>query len=87
MKCAICGREIKGNGNDLWPIRSTNEKGCDSCNFNFVLPFRFMIKASKRSPEEIDKMVQTLSTCNKQDLELMLALTKVEWIQQEDTSA
>ena len=40
MKCCFCKKEIDGHGNNAQP---TNEGlCCDFCNFNIVLPARFI---------------------------------------------
>ena len=37
--CCICGKEIKGYGNNPWPVK---DKGlcCDECNLEVVIPTR-----------------------------------------------
>lgn len=37
--CCICGKEIKGFGNNPWPVK---DKGlcCDECNLEVVIPTR-----------------------------------------------
>ena len=43
MKCCICGTEIRGWGNNPWPV--SKEKGakcCDLCNVTYVFPARIM---------------------------------------------
>ena len=43
MKCCICGTEIKGWGNNPWPVSKEREaKCCDLCNVNYILPARIM---------------------------------------------
>ena len=41
-KCAICGAEFVGWGNNPWPI---TEKGecCRACNFRHVIPARIAL--------------------------------------------
>ena len=40
-KCCICGKEIKGYGNNPWPISTNKEdRCCDECNFTIVVPKR-----------------------------------------------
>lgn len=41
MKCCICGREIKGWGNNPWPVNNNESaKCCDECNGQVVIPAR-----------------------------------------------
>jgi len=55
MKCCICGKEIKGYGNNpdgaAWlnpdgsverPKFSEGERCCDECNWKFVIPGRLV---------------------------------------------
>jgi len=40
MKCCICGKSIKGYGNNPWPVsKNPKDKCCDSCN-NVVIAER-----------------------------------------------
>jgi len=42
-KCCICGKEIKGWGNDPWPVVKDNDaECCDECNYEVVLPARII---------------------------------------------
>ena len=44
--CSICGRPYIGFGNNAQPVN--NERCCDSCNINIVVPRRIMdVKVSK----------------------------------------
>lgn len=40
-KCCICGKEIKGYGNNPYPVK---EKGvcCDECNYKYIIPARLV---------------------------------------------
>lgn len=38
MKCCICGKEIKGYGNNRMPIEGAS--CCDQCNTRVVIPYR-----------------------------------------------
>lgn len=38
-KCCICGRQIKGFGNNPTPVKA-NGLCCDACNLNKVIPAR-----------------------------------------------
>ena len=41
MKCCICGREIKGWGNNPWPVNNNESaKCCEECNGQVVIPAR-----------------------------------------------
>lgn len=45
FRCSICGKEIKGLGNDPRPIKENkNDSCCDACYSNFVWPARQLIK-------------------------------------------
>lgn len=39
MKCVICGRVIKGHGNNPEPVKH-HGKCCDWCNTHMVIPAR-----------------------------------------------
>ena len=39
MKCIICGKTIKGYGNNPYPIKTTG-KCCNECNTKIVIPAR-----------------------------------------------
>lgn len=39
MKCAICGKIIKGFGNNPYPVKDKG-KCCDRCNIIAVIPAR-----------------------------------------------
>lgn len=38
-KCCICGKEIKGYGNNPWPVKKDG-LCCDECNSEAVIPAR-----------------------------------------------
>ena len=40
FKCAICGYESAGYGNNPYPLASDNKKCCDMCNMMYVIPAR-----------------------------------------------
>ena len=47
MKCVICGKEIKGYGNNAEPVK--NGKCCGECNMKIVVPKRIeLIKKGNR---------------------------------------
>lgn len=35
MKCCICGKEIKGYGNNPWPLKD-NGQCCNECNVKVI---------------------------------------------------
>lgn len=37
--CCICGKEIKGWGNNPYPVKEKGEC-CDDCNSKYVIPMR-----------------------------------------------
>lgn len=41
MKCSICGKEIKGYGNNAFPVGSGH--CCDECNGKVVIPYRLFL--------------------------------------------
>ena len=43
MKCCICRKEIKGYGNDPFPI--AGQKCCDECNSKVVIPYRVFLNS------------------------------------------
>lgn len=42
MKCSICGKEIVGYGNSIYPLEG--RKCCDECNMKVVMPVRIFIR-------------------------------------------
>lgn len=41
IRCAICGKKIKGMGNSCWPIvEEESYRCCDECNMTVVIPAR-----------------------------------------------
>ena len=45
--CCICGKEIKGYGNNPEPIDTSDKKCCDDCNSNYVIPARIKLILNK----------------------------------------
>ncbi len=45
MKCCICGKDIKGYGNNPFPI--AGKICCDECNVKVVLPYRLFLSRMK----------------------------------------
>lgn len=51
-RCCICGKEIKGVGNDPYPVREEG-RCCQYCNYTIVLPER--VRLSKQNLYEQGK--------------------------------
>lgn len=45
--CCICGKEIKGYGNNPWPVKKEG-LCCDECNSEVVIPARIMNMYKRR---------------------------------------
>ena len=42
FKCSICGTKKRGFGNNPWPVTTgEDDRCCDSCDANHVVPARF----------------------------------------------
>ncbi len=53
-KCCICGKSIKGYGNETYPVKTG--RCCDACNLKFVIPSRFaMYNAALEEMRKEDK--------------------------------
>ncbi len=53
-KCCICGKLIKGYGNEAYPVK--NGRCCDECNMKKVIPARFwMLNAALDEVRKEDK--------------------------------
>jgi hypothetical protein len=50
-KCSLCGREEIGYGHNPEPIKPADERCCDICNDQFVIPARGLM--AHRDREEI----------------------------------
>lgn len=57
MKCCICGKEFEGYGNNphghlnlqLKPVKyKNNQRCCDECNQEYVVPGRILLAIRKR---------------------------------------
>ena len=49
MKCCFCGDEIVGYGNSIRPIiRGKNDRCCDKCNLEIIIPYRMAEYISNR---------------------------------------
>jgi hypothetical protein len=44
-KCSICGKDIRGFGNNAWQI--SKEICCDVCNLTIVIPERIKLSTEK----------------------------------------
>ena len=43
FKCCICGRTVKGFGNNPWPVDNREDaRCCDECNEAEVIPARIV---------------------------------------------
>ncbi len=51
-KCCICGKKIKGYGNEAYPVKEGG-RCCDECNIKVVIPVRFNML--NRALEELKK--------------------------------
>lgn len=60
MKCCICNKKIEGYGNNPWgaldirnrPIKwKLNDRCCDACNTEFVIPGRILLQINKHPIE------------------------------------
>lgn len=58
MKCCICGKEIKGYGNDPWgaldennemTVFDNNDRCCDECNTKYVIPGRLYLMFKRKT--------------------------------------
>lgn len=69
MKCAICGKEIKGFSNNAEPL--TKEAVCNDCNCNYVIPARtLLVKWDEMDNEQKLTNKQILVHQNKQRLKV-----------------
>lgn len=52
--CCLCGKEVTGAwGNNPWPLSNdSDERCCDACNANKVIPARLGIIADNRKNKE-----------------------------------
>lgn len=49
MNCCICKKEINGSGNNPWPLKyKDNERCCDMCNSELVIPLRLKNMEKKK---------------------------------------
>ena len=39
MECCLCGKKIKGHGNNAWPLKKEG-RCCNTCNTEKVIPER-----------------------------------------------
>ena len=46
--CCICGKTFNGYGNNPYPVsKNENDKCCDQCNLDVVIPARLMEMSQK----------------------------------------
>lgn len=38
--CCLCGKTVKGWGNNPYPLKKELEECCDDCNMKYVVPAR-----------------------------------------------
>lgn len=54
--CCICGKEFEGYGNNPWPIGwdvySEEDRCCNECNTNIVIPARIADLYSKNNKKD-----------------------------------
>lgn len=51
--CCFCGKEIKGWGNNPYPVETDeNAECCDDCNLDIVLPARIIAMAQRGEEDE-----------------------------------
>lgn len=54
--CSICGKKCVGYGNNPQPIKDNyNERCCDECNNNYVIPARILVFKTGKSFKELIK--------------------------------
>ena len=46
MNCSICGRDLKGTGNNASPLKRGNGKCCDECNNSIILQLRMFLSGN-----------------------------------------
>lgn len=53
MRCCICGKTFKGFGNNPYPVKTNPEdRCCDTCNWDFVIPARLLKLRRKNNKED-----------------------------------
>ena len=51
--CCICGSEFMGMGNNPAPVREgKTNRCCNDCNYNVVIPMRFMNYMRKKEAQQ-----------------------------------
>jgi len=57
-RCAICGREFEGFGNNPEPILSSDHRCCSECNECFVIPIRFLRISNRQHPYQFGEELE-----------------------------
>lgn len=53
FQCCICGYVFEGFGNNPWPFRcGEDDRCCDKCNYEFVIPARIKRMTEKHDGTE-----------------------------------
>jgi len=74
MKCAICGKEIAGWGNNPWPIRKSEEaKCCDECNSRYVITGRLLMM--NETPEWKNWFIDMIDSKSPKQIDVLFDLT------------
>lgn len=68
MKCNLCGKEIKGFGNNPDPlIENDDDRCCDECNDKYVIPMRIYMLEHKMERGELLTMINKIRKENGYD--------------------
>jgi len=65
--CCFCGKEIKGFGNDPWPLEtSAEDRCCDECNYKYVATARLVKMTWGRAPtlDEVKVVLKLMHNVN-----------------------
>lgn len=66
MKCCFCEKMVKGLGNNALPIK--NDRCCDKCNTEFVVPIRILRVTNSpilKSLRQADRLAEKLRKENR----------------------
>lgn len=66
--CCFCKQELKGFGNDPFPLRK-NGRCCDSCNLQYVTLVRYLLLQSKAEGKDADQIIKLVKDKMKADFE------------------
>lgn len=68
MKCNLCGKEIKGFGNNPDPLTEhDDDRCCDECNDKYVMPMRIYMLEHKMERGELLTMINKIRKENGYD--------------------